>query len=191
MTPHPVAVAVVLGTLALLALGGLLLEGRTVLRCLAGLRGGAGPLRRLRWGFLLSEVWPLATVGLAHAALPSLTHSALAAAWLPVTLFTLGWMLRDWGLWQVVLLGREGLWPRTAGAGALLQLLSGLAAAAFAVPALLTSVRSQELELVPSTAGAGYGVLAVVAPLSVLVVLGVVLALRPRLSGSAGLTVRG
>lgn len=183
MSPHPIAVALVLGTLVVLLLGSVLLEGRTVLRSLSGLRGSPAPLRRLGWTFLLSEVWLLATVGLAHAALPFLTHAALAMAWLPATLFVLGWMLRDWGLWQVVLRERAAPWPLVAGVGALVQVLTVLWGLALSVPQVLPEVRAGEVDLVPAAAGTSYGVLAVVAPASVLVVLALLLTVGRRLRG--------
>lgn len=151
--------AVVLSTVAAFALGALVLEGGTIVRCARAVgRGGGERLRRLGWTFLLTEVWVIALLGLAHAALPAQVHTILTAAWLPVMIYGLAWMVRDVGLWRIALEHRLGWAPVVAG-GAGGQLLA--AAWAFA---LAVGVRA-DLAPVAAHADLTTQILTVVAPI--------------------------
>ncbi|WP_068398275.1 hypothetical protein [Kribbia dieselivorans] len=115
---------IVLATVVVLTLGATWLEGRTITRSVVA---GALPNRvttPVGWTFLLSEVWVVALLGLVHAALPATVHGVFAAAWLPLTVFGLAWMLRDWGLWQLALRGVDRPWRAVAAVGAGAQALA-------------------------------------------------------------------
>lgn len=111
---------------ALLALvaGALVFEGRTALVCARALApGGAATLTRLGAGFLLSEVWVIALLGVAHAVRPADWHALLGTGAGAIALYGIGWAVRDAGLWfgPRVAAGR-GLCRVLVGAGALVQL---------------------------------------------------------------------
>ena len=94
---------VLVASLIALGIGALVGEGSTIVRAASGWAAGVERVRRIRWTFLLTEVWVLALLGFAHATTPEAAHHVLAAAWLPVTLYVLAWMARDVGLWQIAL----------------------------------------------------------------------------------------
>lgn len=157
--------AVVLICLVTILVGTATLEGTTVARCTRVL-GPAGPARlaRVGWSFLLTEVWFVAFLGLGHAALPHVFHQVLIAAWVPISCYGLGWMIRDVGLWQVALLDRVR-WAPAVAVGAWLQAIAGLGAGALTVIDFLGRP-----PVLAAESAATLGLLAVVAPLCILLV---------------------
>lgn len=150
---------IVLLTLVVIGLGAVWREGVTLARSVACLvhPTGAAPVG---WTFLLSEVWVIALLGFAHAALPDTAHAVFAAAWLPLTVFGLAWMLRDWGLWQLALRGVDRPWRAVAAVGA--------GAQAVALIGTLTVVAATGVDTPPDPgqmSATTAGVLAIVAPL--------------------------
>ena len=119
--------AVIGATLAVVAVMALLAEGWTVLRC-AGSAGpsGAERLSRLGAGFLATEVWVVALLGLGHAAVPGWIEAPVLLV--PLCTYVTGWVLRDLGLWSGPRLVRQWLTRVAVVAGAVLQLLAGVGA---------------------------------------------------------------
>lgn len=121
--------AVIGAALAVIAVTALLAEGWTVLRCAASAGpGGAERLSRLGAGFLATEVWVVALLGLGHAAVPGWVEAPVLLV--PLCGYVAGWVLRDLGLWG----GPRLTWPWPARvavvAGAVIQLIAVLGAAA-------------------------------------------------------------
>lgn len=149
--------ALLLTATLLLAAGALVLEGRTILVCVRGLGpGGARTLTRLGAGFLVSEVWVVALLAVAHAVRPTDWHALLGAGPAALTLYGAGWVLRDAGLWFGPRTGAgRSFWRALVGLGAVAQL-----AGAVGVVAALIRLDWQHT---PPT-GAAVTVLAVVVP---------------------------
>ncbi|GAB3708390.1 hypothetical protein [Mariniluteicoccus flavus] len=85
----------------------LVLEGRTIGTCVAaGLAGSGRRLTRLGGGFLFSEAWVVALLGLVHAAMPRASHAVFAVVWAPLMAYVAGWMARDAALWLGPRVGR-------------------------------------------------------------------------------------
>lgn len=152
-----------LSAVLVLAAGALVLEGRTILACVRALGpGGAAVLTRLGAGFLLSEVWVVALVAVAHAVRPTDWHALLGTGSAALALYGTGWVLRDAGLWFGPRTGTgRGLWRVLVGLGALAQLAGAIGLAA----ALLRL----DWQHTPPT-GAAVTLLAVVVPGCVLLV---------------------
>lgn len=115
--------AVIGAALAVVAAMALLAEGWTVLRCVASAGpGGAERLSRLGAGFLATEVWVVALLGLGHAAVPGWVEAP--ALLVPLCGYVAGWVLRDLGLWSGPRLVRQ--WPARVAVvvGAVIQLVS-------------------------------------------------------------------
>lgn len=164
--------ALTLLVVLVLAAGALVLEGRTVLRALGGLApGGHARVRRIGWSFLATEVWVIALLGLRHATLPGLGPEHLAATWLPLMAYGAGWMLRDWGLWQVALRDAPG-WARIVGAGAAVQALAVVGLAAGVAHATITGTTPPQRwsDLTVGPGGVPGALIAVVALLCVVLV---------------------
>lgn len=115
---------VVIGAaLAAVAVMALLAEGWTVLRCAGSAGPGGGErLSRLGAGFLATEVWVVALLGLGHAAVPGWVEAP--ALLVPLCGYVAGWVLRDMGLWSGPRLNRP--WPARVAVvvGAVIQLLA-------------------------------------------------------------------
>lgn len=108
--------------LAVLAVGAVLLEGRTLGLCLrAAAPGGARSLTALGAGFLTSEVWVVALVGAVHGGRPHAWHDLLAVGALPLGVGAVGWVLRDAGLWFGPRLGSS--WRVAVAGGAVVQVV--------------------------------------------------------------------
>lgn len=119
--------AVIGATLAVVAVMALLAEGWTVLRCVASAGpGGAERLSRLGAGFLATEVWVMALLGLGHATVPGWIEAP--ALLVPLCGYVTGWVLRDLGLWSGPRLTWQ--WPARVAVvvGAVVQLLAALGA---------------------------------------------------------------
>ncbi len=120
--------AVIGAALAVVAAMALLAEGWTVLRCVASaVPGGAERLSRIGAGFLATEVWVVALLGLGHAAVPGWVESPVLLV--PLCGYVTGWVLRDLGLWSGPRLVRQWLARVAVVVGAVSQLLSALGAA--------------------------------------------------------------
>lgn len=97
--------AVTVVSLAVVAVMALALEGTTTLRCSgAALPDGSRRLTQLGSGFLASEVWVVALLGLGHAAVPGWIEAPTLLV--PLCTYVAGWILRDLGLW----FGPRGAW---------------------------------------------------------------------------------
>lgn len=103
-------------------------EGRTILIAATAVAPrGRSRLGRLGWGFLGTETWTLAVVGLAHGLFPRPVHEVFGQGpWGPVV-FVAGWMLRDLGLWMHRRPGASRAWIATISLGASAQVLGAFA----------------------------------------------------------------
>lgn len=122
--------------LAVIAAMAVLTEGATVLRCAVSAGpGGAERLSRLGAGFLATEVWVVALLGLGHAAVPGWVEAPVLLV--PLCGYVAGWVLRDLGLWTGPRLVRQRPARLAVVVGAVLQLLAVLGIAAGAGAAVL------------------------------------------------------
>ena len=116
--------AAVIGTsLSVVAAMALLTEGWTVLRCVASAGpGGAERLSRLGAGFLATEVWVVALLGLGHAVVPGWIEAPVLLV--PLCGYVAGWVLRDLGLWSGPRMFRQWAARVAVVVGAVIQLVS-------------------------------------------------------------------